>query len=107
MKRIEVNRDRTSVPLWLREMSDTIVSIQMLADTTKVYTIPTGANMAIFQASADFFVSTSNIVAPPQAGVWGTEKIELSPPGIIFEEGDTDLCFFARGITDIVVSFYA
>lgn len=106
MKQLVIERDKTSVPTYMTELSDDAWSTRLIGGEEIILTIPTGAVWAIISAEDYYWMKADGAITMPTPGApFAKDDIELARDAITVA-GITALHFKSRNDLDISVSFY-
>lgn len=106
MKQLNIDRDPSSIPSYIIELSEDIYTARLAASVELTLAVPTGATKAIIGADDYYYVKADGSITLPTEGAAFTKD----NAGIAFDAIDvtdvTTLHFIARNATDISVAFY-
>ncbi len=105
MKQFTIYAD-DDVPV--REMSDTVYStVISVGGTAESVTVPAGARIVFFKATADFYVKTSGTAAVPSGDVLDGSASLLNPESLYVERVSTLSLVSSSGGAIINMEFFA
>lgn len=105
MKFMNNSKDKGGFSLYAPQVSDTIYTARLAADTDTTLVVPAKATVAIFSAEVSFWVSKSTITLPSSTSFTETDA-ELNPEARTVVPGET-LHIRAVNQNRVSVSFFA
>lgn len=106
MKQFAVERDITSIPLYITEFAEDIYSARLAADTDTTLAVPATADYALISASDYYLIKADGAITMPTVGAGFTKTEQEQNKSQLRVSGITTLHFRARNAMDITVAFY-
>ncbi len=104
MKQLIAGRDKHSVPLWTKEITDSGFTARVAADTDMSIMVPPGAAYALVTADDHYFIAAAAVTLP-SLGVITETDAEMNADQITIN-GETALHIRGRNEMDFSVSFW-